>query len=350
MSPTFDIHAPDDALDAQIERAIDEKTKPPGSLGRLESLAAKLCRLQRTVQPTVSDPVILLFAADHGIATEGVSAFPQAVTRQMVANFLAGGAAINVFARLHDVRVRVVDAGVAHDFGAEPGLVDAKIAHGTANFLHQPAMTPTQRDTALARGVELARECARGGSNVLGCGEMGIGNTSAAAMLLHRVGDLPLEVCVGPGTGLDDAGVARKRSILAAASRRCTGQLASLDALAEYGGFEIAMMVGAFLGAAEAGMLVLVDGFIATSALLIAARLQPAVLSYCVFAHASAEPGHRLALELLHACPLLELDMRLGEGTGAVLAVPLLRSAAAFVAEMASFRSAAVSDRVDGKQ
>jgi nicotinate-nucleotide--dimethylbenzimidazole phosphoribosyltransferase len=338
------IAAPERALRDALRHAIDTKTKPPGSLGRLEGLALQLGMIQRTLTPTVARPTIIVFAGDHGVVAERVSPYPQAVTVQMVANFVAGGAAINAFSRAAGIELEVVNAGVAGDLAGYDGVIDVPLAHGTRNFARQAAMTREQALIALARGAARVDVHARHGTNVMGFGEMGIGNTSAAACLMARLCGAPIDACVGRGTGLDDAGLAHKRAVLGAALERHPHGDA-LDTLATFGGFEIAMMTGAMLAAAAARMAIVVDGFIATSALLVAVHLAPAVLDYCVFAHASDEAGHRRMLDHLGAQPLLALDLRLGEGTGAALAMPLLRAAAAFLAEMASFESAGVSDR-----
>ena len=353
-SAAFDRHVeprdlPDDAeLRAALRRKIDGKTKPPGSLGRLEALALQLGAIQRSDAPTIERPALIVFAGDHGIARAGVSPYPQAVTAQMVANFAAGGAAINVFSRAAGWALEVVNAGVATPLPRSDGVLDRAIAPGTKNFAEEPAMTRAQALQALAAGAERARAQAALGSNVIGCGEMGIGNTSSAACLMSRLLDLPLDVCVGRGTGLDDAGLMRKRAVLAAALARHQPTDDPLDVLATFGGFEIAMIAGAYVAAAQARMTIVVDGFIATAALLVAAALAPAVCDYCVFAHVSDEAGHRRMLAHFDARPLLALDLRLGEGTGAALTLPLLRAATAFVAEMASFDTAGVSGRDGG--
>jgi nicotinate-nucleotide--dimethylbenzimidazole phosphoribosyltransferase len=341
--PCFGIRPLASDLTARIVQTIDAKTKPVGALGRLEELAARICVLQNTLHPTVASPHIVVFAGDHGIVQEGVSAYPQSVTYQMVYNFLAGGAAINVFARLYGITLQIVDAGVNHDFGSLPGLVQQKIAKGTENFLYGPAMTQSQCLAAIARGADRVREIHHTGCNVIGFGEMGIGNTSAAAILTSLLCGLPLQVCVGRGAGLDDSGLAHKLRILEAALQRWPGGSDPFAALSHYGGFEIAMMCGAFLQAASAGMLILVDGFIATAALLVAYRFEPALLDYCIFSHLSAEQGHIEQLRCLRAEPLLRLEMRLGEGSGAALALPLVRAAVHFMNEMASFAAAGVS-------
>jgi nicotinate-nucleotide--dimethylbenzimidazole phosphoribosyltransferase len=336
----------DRSMTSELQHVIDTKTKPPGSLGRLESLSLQIGLIQRTLRPRIERPGIIVFAGDHGIAAEGVSPFPQEVTVQMVANFIAGGAAINALSKAAGMTLEVVDAGVASASPAAAGFVDAAIRRGgTRNFAHEPAMTHDEVLQAIARGAQRVRHHAALGTNVIGFGEMGIANTSAAACLMSRMCGVPVDLCVGRGTGLDDAGLNHKRDVLAAALAKHAASTDPLDALATFGGFEIAMIVGAFLAAAEARMTILVDGFIVTSALLVARALKPAVLDYCVFAHASDETGHRRMLEHLGAAPLLQLGLRLGEGTGAALALPLLRAAVAFINEMASFESAGVSDK-----
>ncbi|MDO8932510.1 MAG: nicotinate-nucleotide--dimethylbenzimidazole phosphoribosyltransferase [Rhodocyclaceae bacterium] len=344
-STQFIISAVDRSLEAALRHKIDTKTKPLGALGRLEDLALQIGLVRGSLQPSLSKPHIVVFAGDHGAAKAGISAFPQDVTWQMVENFLAGGAAINVFARANDIALTVVDSGVAHDFGARPNLVDAKIAPGTANYLEGAAMTPAQCAAAMDRGAELVHQLAADGCEVIGFGEMGIGNTAAASLITHCLTGATLEACVGRGTGLDDAGLARKRTLLGQALARFDGTHSdALAVLAQFGGFEIAMMAGAMLAAAQARLVVLVDGFICGAAALVAARLTPAFLDYAVFCHASAEPGHKAQMAALGATPLVDLGLRLGEGTGAAVAWPLLRAACAFVNEMASFESAGVDD------
>ena len=335
----------DQSLRAELQHIIDTKTKPPGSLGRLETLARQMGLIQRTTHPTVERPVIIVFAGDHGIADEGVSPYPQAVTAQMVANFVAGGAAINALSRVAGVELEVVNAGIATPLPSTQGLVDIPVAGGTRNFAREPAMTSEQVLAAMQAGAARVRHHAALGSNVIGFGEMGIANTSSAACLMSRLCGVPIDECVGRGTGLDNAGLAKKRNVLASALAHHAVSTDPLEVLATFGGFEIAMMAGAYLAAAEARMTILVDGFIGTSALLVADALAPNLREYCVFAHASNEAGHRRMLDHFGALPLLSLDMRLGEGTGAALAVPLLRAAVGFVNDMASFESAGVADR-----
>ena len=344
-SGLFEVEPLDQTLCDDLQHIIDTKTKPPGSLGRLEALARQMGLIQRTTHPTVERPALIVFAGDHGIADEGVSPYPQAVTAQMVANFLAGGAAINALSRVAGIELEVVNAGIATPLPSSEGLVDIPVAAGTRNFAREPAMTRDDALAAMQAGAARVRHHAALGSNVIGFGEMGIANTSSAACLMSRLCNVPIEECVGRGTGLDDAGLAKKRDVLASALTRHAVSSDPLDVLATFGGFEIAMMAGAYLAAAQARMTILVDGFIASSALLVADAFAPNVREYCVFAHASNEAGHRRMLDHFGAQPLLSLDLRLGEGTGAALAVPLLRAAAAFVNEMASFESAGVANR-----
>ena len=332
------------ALAARLQHTIDHKTKPLGALGQLEALALQLGLIQRSESPALVQPQMVVFAADHGIAAEGVSAFPQAVTTQMVANMLAGGAAINVFARQHGFALQVVDAGVAADLSAHPQLLARKIAFGTKNICLEPAMTRDQAEAALNAGMAVMQSLP---GNVVAFGEMGIANTSPAALLVARLTGASVIEATGRGTGLDDAQLLHKQAVLGRALLRHTASqpLDALGELAALGGFEIAMMTGAMLQAASERRVVLVDGFIAGAAALVACQLVPAVRDYLVFCHRSAETGHRRLLAHLNARPLLELDLRLGEGTGALLAWPLVVSAAAFLKEMASFESAGVSDK-----
>jgi nicotinate-nucleotide--dimethylbenzimidazole phosphoribosyltransferase len=347
---SFNIAALDRSLASALQARLDSRTKPPGSLGRLEALALQLGLIQRSERPQLLAPRMVVFAGDHGAAKAGVSAFPQEVTVQMVANFRAGGAAINVLSRQAGLAMSVVDAGVASTcFGpaqSEVEFIDAKVAPGTANFIERAAMSAAQCEAAIDCGAELLRKWHAAGCNAIGFGEMGIGNTASASLITHALADLPLAEIIGRGTGLDDAGLQRKRELLSRAAARVAGRaLAPLDVLAEFGGFEIAMMTGAYLAAAESRMLIVVDGFIATAALLVAHALQPAVLDYCVFSHCSAEPGHQRQLAFLGVEPVLALDLRLGEGSGAALVFPIIRSALALMNDMAGFADAGVSNK-----
>ena len=333
-----DIHNP--TLQAQLQHDLDQKTKPLGSLGRLEALAMQLALITGQRRPVLKAPQMVVFAADHGIAAKGVSAYPSDVTWQMVENFLAGGAAVSVLARQHGLGLTVVDCGVRHDFQPRSGLVLNKVGLGTNDCTQGPAMTPTQCELAVAQGVALVRNLP---GNVLLLGEMGIGNTSAAALLMARLLGLPLVDCVGAGTGLDAAGVVRKTQILQQALDHHAGVVEPMAVLSALGGFEIATMVGSVLQAAAERRVVVVDGFITTAAVLVASCLAPHVVQRCVFAHRSGEKGHSRLLAHWAAEPLLDLGLRLGEGSGAAMAWPLLVSATAVLADMASFESAGVS-------
>lgn len=330
----------DPVFEKALKQRIDGKTKPVGALGRIEDLAALVARTQGTLEPRMRTCQLTLFAGDHGLAHEGVSAYPQAVTRQMLLNFLQGNAAANVFARTVGVALRVVDAGVAGDPVSHPDLVARRIGPGTRNSRAGPAMSEAERDAALDAGRTLGRD---GAWDAVCFGEMGIGNTAAAALIAHKLTGLPLDVLTGRGTGLDDAGLRHKCHVLADAAARTPARLSAADALAEYGGFEIVMMTGAMAAAAAARRVVIVDGFIAGAAALAAIEFSPEIRGALVFAHRSAEQGHAAVLAALGVEPLLDLGLRLGEGTGALLAWPLVRAAAAMLSEMASFASAGVS-------
>ncbi|MDP5008261.1 MAG: nicotinate-nucleotide--dimethylbenzimidazole phosphoribosyltransferase [Glaciimonas sp.] len=334
------------ALATQLDQRINNKTKPLGSLGMLETLAKRIGMIQQTTQITLNQPVIMIFAADHGVVAEGISAYPQDVTWQMVENFLAKGAAINVFAQQNQCALQIIDAGVNHDFTSHDGLINRKLMHGTANFAQQAAMTAEICNSALASGMALVADLkSKCDCNVIGFGEMGIGNTTSAAALMHKLTGVPVAQCVGAGTGLASDGILHKQQVIEAAVARHATVTEPLDILATFGGLEMAMMVGAMLHAAERRMVILIDGFIVTSALLVAARIAPAILDYCVFSHCSNEHGHRQMLAHLNAHPLLQLDLRLGEGTGCALALPLLHASVNFLNQMATFESAQVSEK-----
>lgn len=340
-------------LQQDLQQIIDQKTKPLGALGQLEAIALQVGLIQNTTTPVISKPHIVVFAADHGIAATGlVNPYPQAVTAQMVLNFLGGGAAINVFCRQHAIGLSVVDAGVAYQWDAalqqDARFIQNKIAAGTANYLEGPAMTPQQCATALQKGRDVVQQLSAAGCNTIGFGEMGIGNTSSAALIMSSLLQLPLSECVGRGTGADDAQLQTKINTLQTVAQ--LHQIETLrnkpaELLQAIGGFEIAMMAGAYLEAYEQQMVIIVDGFITTAALLLAKAINPAVVNNCLFAHCSGEQGHQKMLARLGANPLLHLGMRLGEGTGAALAIPLVQSAVLFVHEMASFASAGVSEK-----
>ena len=337
------------ALTQALQHKLNNKTKPLGSLGRLEALALQLGEILNAESPVLDQPQMVVFAGDHGLTARGISAFPSDVSWQMVENFLAGGAAVSVLARQNGISLTVVDCGVNHDFLAglpagtqRPGLLVRKVANGTADSSVQPAMTAAQCQQALQNGQDLVKGLP---GNALLLGEMGIGNTSAASLLLARLTGLDIEVCTGAGTGLDAPAVQRKTAVLREVLARHPDATGPLEALAALGGFEIATMVGAVLQAAHERRVVVVDGFIATSAVLVAHALQPLVLQRCVFAHRSGERGHEFMLQHLGVQALLDLGLRLGEGSGAALAWPLLQSACSILRDMASFEAAGVSEK-----
>lgn len=327
-----------------LQNKINLKTKPVGSLGLLESIALQVGCIQKSLSPQFVNPHLFVFAADHGIALEGVSPFPQEVTRQMVLNFVGGGAAINVFCNQHGIEMSVIDAGVNTNFAESLPIINRKVAFGTASFLSAPAMTPQQRDTAIAHGADIVRSAFESGSNVVAFGEMGIGNTSSSALIMHKICGIDLEECVGRGTGHTDEGLQRKLEILTRCADNYTQSNDGASILAHFGGFETAMVCGAFLQAAELGMTILVDGFNITAALLCAAQISPNVLGYCIATHQSDENGHIRMLSHLGLKPVLQLGMRLGEGTGAAVAYPVIDSALRFVCEMASFEDAGITN------
>jgi nicotinate-nucleotide--dimethylbenzimidazole phosphoribosyltransferase len=329
------VPAIDRSLADALRAKVDGKAKPPGSLGRIEDLAIRLGLIAGTTEPRADRATLLVFAGDHGLTEDGVSTYPQAVTAAMVRTFLAGRGTANAFARAVGAAVRVVDAGVASDVPAHPDLIDRKIRHGTRNAAREPALTAAEVDAALAAGAALATDAIDAGADVIALGEMGIGNTASAALIMHRLLPAPLDLCIGAGAGHDAAGLARKREVLARAAAR-SAATEPLDILAEFGGLEIAMMAGALLGTASRRRPVVVDGFISSAAALAAIRLEPAAREYCIFAHCSAERGHAALLEGIAADPLLDLGLRLGEGTGGLLAVPLLRAACRLLNEVAS--------------
>lgn len=326
---------------AALKRCIDNKTKPLGSLGRIEELALQIGSVQKSLQPKMRSCHLIIFAGDHGIVESGVSAYPQEVTQQMVLNFLNGGAAANVFATTLEIDIQVVDAGVAGDPIDHPDLVQRRLGPGTANFLSESAMSSSQYELAMQYGQELsvAHDC-----DAVCFGDMGIGNTSSATLIAHKLLGLPLDDLTGCGTGLSDSALKHKKEILRAAAKRTPDNAGVEAALTEYGGFEIVMMTGAMLGAAAADTIIIVDGFIASAAAAAAIEHDSSVRDKMIFAHLSAERGHQSVVDAIGVKPLLDLNMRLGEGTGALLAWPLLKSAAAMLRDMASFESAGVSE------
>jgi nicotinate-nucleotide--dimethylbenzimidazole phosphoribosyltransferase len=339
------------SLQQKLQQQIDNKTKPHGALGRLEEIALQIGTMQGTVHPQLSRPHIVVFAGDHGIAATGlVNPYPQSVTAQMVLNFITGGAAINVFCRQHAIGLTVVDAGVNFDFDTDlfpEKLLSRKIGYGTRNYLEGEAMSAEEVSTAIEAGKKIVEELSAQGCNCIGFGEMGIGNTSSASLIMSFITGIPAEECAGRGTGVNDEQLERKKETLREVFRRHLPAIAAapdaLNILRLVGGYEIAMMTGAYLKAAELKMVVMVDGFITTAALLLARLLDHRVQDFCIFSHTSGESGHAKMLEYMEAEPLLNLGLRLGEGTGAALVYPLLQSAVLFLREMASFESAGVS-------
>ena len=345
---TAQVLPPDPAFARAARIRLDTLTKPPGSLGVLEDLAAQLAAISRTTRPQITRPVVLVAAADHGVVAEGVSAYPQAVTRQMVSNFLHGGAAINALAAAVGARVVIVDAGVLTPPPDLPGLVRAAARRGTRNLRTTAAMTEAEATLAILLGAGVVGQIAADGLDLLALGEMGIGNTTAAACLTCAFAGATPQQTVGRGTGVDDAGLQRKRAVVTAALARARPRAADpLHTLAELGGLEIALLAGAALAAAARRIPVLLDGYIATSAALAAAALAPDLVGSLIAGHRSSEPGHHIALTHLGLRPLLELEMRLGEGSGAALAIPLVRAAAHVISDMATFDEAGVAGRAD---
>ncbi|GAF05051.1 nicotinate-nucleotide--dimethylbenzimidazole phosphoribosyltransferase [Saccharicrinis fermentans] len=341
----FNIQALKSELSEKITHKINTKTKPLGSLGKLESIALKISEIQNTLTPKLINPTIIVCAGDHGVTEEGISPFPQEVTFQMVMNYLSGGAAINVFTKQNNIDLLLVDTGVNFDFESHPHLIDKKIAYGTKNFTKGPAMTQKQCDKALNNGAGLVDELQKKGTNIIGFGEMGIGNTTAAAALLCAYTGCTPNKAAGAGTGLDEKGIAHKASVIEIALQLHKELKDPMHILAALGGFEMATITGAMLQAAKYKMTIMIDGFIVTSALLAAYKINNNILDYCIFSHKSHENGHDLMLNYLQAEPILDLDMRLGEGTGSAVAYPIIESAIQFLNRMSSFEDAGVSNR-----
>ena len=334
-------------LETRLKHKIDLKTKPIGALGMLEELAFKMACIQQTESPEITNSTIVVFAGDHGIASKGeVNPFPQEVTAQMVYNFINGGAAINIFSNTNNLNLKIVDAGVNHTFEKHLDIIDAKVAFGTKNYQDGPAMTNNELEIALKNAEDIILDLYNNNVNTIGFGEMGIGNTSSASLLMSYFTNIPIKDCIGSGTGLDENGISKKQRILSEVFHKYTPQN-PLDALATFGGFEIVMLTGAILKAAELKMTIVIDGFIVTSALLAAHAINPKVLEYSVFAHTSNEQGHIKMLDFLKTKPLLSLGLRLGEGTGAALAMPLLNASVNFLNNMASFDSANISTEIE---
>lgn len=346
MNVSIPIPPLDTLAGAEAQRRQDRLTKPPGALGKLEALSTRLAAMSGRPDWLPLRRSIVVCAGDHGVVAQGVSAYPQEVTRQMVLNFLSGGAAVNVLARQMNARVTVVDAGVCGALDPHPNLVQGKIAPGTADFTQGPAMTDAQAEQAIQRGIAVARREIDHGLDLLAVGEMGIGNTTSAAAIIAAITGRSAAEVTGRGTGVDETGLRRKVAAVEAALAR--HQPVAQNTLAKVGGFEIGVMAGLMVGAAAQRVPVVIDGLISTAAALIAAQLAPDVTHYLIAGHRSAEPGHRIALEWLGLEPLLDMGMRLGEGTGALLAFPLIEAAMRTLNEMATFDEAGVSDRNAG--
>lgn len=331
-------------LKEQLQQKIDFKTKPAGALGQLEEIALQTGMIQHTLTPKIEKPAILVFAADHGLVDEGVSLYPKDVTWQMVMNFVSGGAAINVFCRKNNINLKVIDAGVDFDFPEGLPVINAKIARGSRNMMKEPAMTIQECKSAMKKGAEFVRAEADAGCNTIGFGEMGIGNTSPSSLLMHRFTGIPIKECTGSGTGMQGEGLIRKTRILEEISKKYNPGT-PLETLATFGGLEIAMMVGAMLEAYHQKMIILIDGFIATASILTAQQFETDILDNSIFCHTSQEQGHEKLLKFLKVQPVLDLRMRVGEGTGAAAALPIIELAVAFLNEMASFEEAGVSNK-----
>ena len=343
----FNISRPDDAMRRRLTDKIDNLTKPKGSLGRLEELALQAGLIQQTLTPELRNPCNILFAADHGIIEEGVSVSPKEVTWQQLGHFAKGGAGINFLCEQHGFRLVLVDAGVDYDIPAGHGIIDRKIRRSTRNFLHEAAMTADELDRCIETGAEIVDMVHESGCNVVSFGEMGSGNTSPASMWMHLFTDIPLERCIGAGAGLDNAGIRHKLEVLSRSLDNYRGGDSVEEKMAWFGGYELAMATGGMLRAAELGMIILVDGFIMSSCILAASRLYPEVMDYAVFGHQGDESGHRLLLEAIGAKPILYLDLRLGEGSGAVCAYPILQSAVRMINRMDSFSDVNVTKYFD---
>lgn len=329
----------------ELQHTIDFKTKPLGALGFLEELAHKIGMVQQKTSPQLIHPHMVVFAADHGIATAGVSAYPQEVTYQMVMNFLGGGAAINVFCRQNKMTIKIVDAGVNFDFPADLELIDKKVRKSSRNILEEPAMTTGEYQQALEHGKSVVKEIAETGCNVIGFGEMGIGNTSSSSLMMSQLFNQPIADCVGRGTGLNDAQLQNKIDILSKAIEKYPN-LKNVDEIVQtFGGLEIAQMIGAMEEAYHQNKLILIDGFIATVAISVAWKKNPELLTNCIFCHVSDEYAHLKLLELLGQKALLNLNLRVGEGTGCALAYPIIQSAVNFLNEMSSFEDAQISNK-----
>ena len=344
---TFNIQPTDKSLQKAIQEKIDNLNKPKGSLGRLEELAMQVCLIQQTLEPSLAQPCHLLLGGDHGIEREGVSVSPREVTWQQMINFTHGGGGVNMFCRQHGFKLRIVDVGVDYDLSKVEGIIDRKIARGTKNFLYEPAMSETEFDQAIQIGYDLVDDCISEGCRILSIGEMGIANTSPSSIWMHLFGNIPLEECIGAGAGLDSPGIRHKYEVLNLALSRHQSYLSPITShllpLRIFGGFEMITAIGAMLRAAERHLIILIDGFIMTACAMAAIRLYPASKDYMIFTHCGDESGHKKMLDAIHAKPLLHLGLRLGEGTGALCAFPIIDSAVRMVNEMNNFDNAKIT-------
>ena len=343
----FNIVPVDRSMQGAIQAKIDNLNNPKGSLGRLEELAMQVCLIQQTLEPSLAHPCHLLLGGDHGIEREGVSVSPREVTWQQMINFTKGGGGVNMFCRQHGFKLRIVDVGVDYDLSGVEGILDRKIARGTKNFLYEPAMSEDEFDRAIQIGSDLVDDCVAEGCRVLCIGEMGIGNTSPSSIWMSLFGDIPLKDCIGAGAGLDNDGIRHKYEVLSKALSRHQSSLSPLTShllpLRIFGGFEMVAAIGAMLRAAELHLIILVDGFIMTACALGAIRLYPASQDYMIFTHCGDEAGHKMMLDIVDAKPLLHLGLRLGEGTGALCAFPIVDSAVRMMNEMNNFDNAKIT-------
>lgn len=340
---SFHIVRPDQAIKEALTDKINNLTKPKGALGTLEELALQIGLIQQTLTPTLQHPQNIIFAADHGIVDEGVSLSPKEITWQQISNFLHGGAGINFLCRQHGFALKIVDAGVDYDLPYEKGIIDLKVRKSSRNYLHEAAMTEEEMALCIERGAEVVRRSHREGCNVISFGEMGIGNTSSSSLWMSCFTGIPLEECVGAGSGLDSAGIRHKYNVLNRALNNYRGDGSPQDLIRYFGGLEMVMAVGAMLQAAELRMVILVDGFIMTNCILAASKLYLGVLEYAIFCHQGDETGHKSVLKAMGVKPLLDLGLRLGEGTGAVCAYPIVDSAVRMINEMDNFAHASIT-------
>lgn len=340
---SFHIVRPDQAIKEALTDKINNLTKPKGALGTLEELALQIGLIQQTLTPTLQHPQNIIFAADHGIVDEGVSLSPKEITWQQISNFLHGGAGINFLCRQHGFELKIVDAGVDYDLPYEKGIIDLKVRKSSRNYLHEAAMTEEEMALCIERGAEVVRRSHEEGCNVISFGEMGIGNTSSSSLWMSCFTGIPLEECVGAGSGLDSAGICHKYNVLNRALNNYRGDGSAKDLIRYFGGLEMVMAVGAMLQAAELRMVILVDGFIMTNCILAASKLYPEVLEYAIFCHQGDETGHKSVLTAMGVKPLLDLGLRLGEGTGAVCAYPIVESAVRMINEMDNFAHASIT-------